>query len=248
MNMNMRPEHDRRRPGRDTPPPVFADVGALLARPDLWPAWLAEHPDRAETLAQAFSCVVRLESHTGWDNRQVLEELGCTIKTEKQLLSGDRLDRCHGYMKWVESLVCKLDLAVDKRLVVSSAARFFLSAGKDLAVCSSAMSSGEFPPLEYLRIGEVSQAWDLALSVLDSPDGIAARRAFDANPFMGHASPHISPKRLEMLGDPDAAGLLGSQTSARMTEHVESCRACEAALAELAEIAERVAVGHPVAV
>jgi hypothetical protein len=178
----------------------------------------------------AHSQVVRLESHTGWPTARVLEALACTVETENELLSGDRLDRCLGYMRWVESLVAELDLPVDKRLVVAGAARFFVGAGLDLDICASAMSWGEFPPAEYLKLGEIAQAWDLAYCALDSPRGARARDTFDENPFMDTAAPHLSPKRVEMLRDRRRrAGLLGSRTTVRMLEHIESCHACQAA-------------------
>jgi hypothetical protein len=217
-----------------TQPKAFSEVGALLATPTRWPEWLAKHPEHATSLATAYSQVVRLESHTGWPTARLLDALGCTVEVEDEPLSADRLERCLGYMRWVETLVSELDLALDKRLTVAGASRFFVCAGRNLETCLDAMSWSDFPPIEYLKLGEVSQAWDLAYCVLDSPRGARARMTFEENPFIDGAAPHISPKRLEMLIDADRRSrLLGARTSTRMLEHIDSCHACQAALQTL---------------
>jgi hypothetical protein len=227
------PVHSKRRSDRpDGPPPrVFADVGVLLSRPERWHEWLSQHPDRAELFAEAFKCVVRLEAHTGWPVRKVLEELGCDTKTEDQLaaLTEERLGTCSAYMRWVESLLNELDRKIDKRLAVSSAARFFVAANQELETCKTLMSRGPFPATDYLRLGEVAQAWDTAVRFLDGRQGERAQRAYEANPYMDATSPHLSPKRLAMLARPDAEQLLGPRIADRMHEHLELCPACKVA-------------------
>lgn len=221
------PDNDRQGI-QGSPPRVFSQVGVLLARPDLWGGWLEGRPDRAGLFKDAFSCVVRIGSHTGWSAEVVLERLGCDTKTEEQLseLTESRLRNCLDYMQWVESLVIDLDLAIDKRLTVQSAARFFVTANGDLGVVEEAMEAGDFSAAEYLRIGEIAAAWEGALRFLSGSAGDRARRIHAENPLIDETTPHMSPMRLEMLSRENASRLLGGRVEARMREHLDLCHVC----------------------
>ncbi len=203
----------------------------LLSRHELWGDWLAKHPDRAGLFKEVFSCVIRLESHTGWAVDEVLERLGCDTKTEDELedLTSQRLSSCMGYMKWIEGLLNKLDLGLDKRLVLNGAARLFAAADEDLDLVEKTMDAGKFSPSEYLRLGESAQAWKAAFQLLPGSAGDRARRIHDENPFVDAGTPHMTPMRLEMLSYPNATELLGERTEAHMREHLEKCPACAAA-------------------
>lgn len=215
----------------ESPPRAFSQVGALLSRSHLWGDWLASHPDRADLFKDAFSCVVRLKSHTGLSDDEVLEELGCDTKTEEELseLSEERLRHCLDYMLWVESLLGQHDRALDKRLIVRGAARFFVAADRDLGRVKSLMEQGEFSPSKYLALGEVAEAWKSAFCLLDGPAGNRARRLRGENPFVDETAPHMSPMRLDMLSRPDAGDLLGPRVATRMREHLRLCHVCAAA-------------------
>jgi hypothetical protein len=209
-------------------PRVFGQVGVLLSRPDIGGGWLSGHPDRADLFKEAFSCVVRLQSHTGWSGDLVLDHLGCDTKTEEELsgLTEQRLRSCIGYMRWVESLLAPLDLALDKRLAVQGAAHFFVAAKRDLPRVEAAMDEGGFSPVQYLRIGEVAKAWETAFSLIDSSEGDRIRHLREGNPFVDESTPHLSPSRLEMLGGPNATELLGARIEIRMREHLDYCPVC----------------------
>jgi hypothetical protein len=211
-------------------PRAFSQVGALLSRPDRWSDWFAGRPKRAGLFKEAFSCVVRISSHTGWSEEVALEHLGCDTKTEEELsdLTETRLRSCIEYMMWVESLLADLDLAIDKRMTVHGAAKFFVEAERDLGIVKESMDAGDFSPKEYLRLGEVARAWEVAMRSLDGPAGERSRQIHDDNPFADANTPHMSPMRLEMLGRSDASDLLGSRVKARMQEHVSLCHICEA--------------------
>lgn len=211
-------------------PLAFTQVGALLSRPDLWTEWLSGRPERADLFKAAFSCVVRISSHTGWPEEVALEHLGCETKTEEELsdLTEDRLRSCIAYMGWIESLLADLDVASDKRFTVHEGAKFFVVANRDLDLVMTAMDAGDFSPIEYLRLGETARAWEAALASLEGPAGDRVRRIREGNPFFDASTPHMSPMRLEMLSREDAANLLGTRVVARMREHVSLCHVCEA--------------------
>jgi hypothetical protein len=217
---------------QDSPPRVFSQVGVLLSRPDLWGGWLDGRPDRAGLFKDAFSCVVRISSHTGWLAEAVLKRLGCETKTEEQLseLTESRLRSCLEYMLWVESLLVDLDLAIDKRLTVQGAARFFVIAERDLARVEAAMEEGDFSAAEYLRIGEVAAAWECAVRFLPGAVADRVRRVRAENPLIDDSTPHMSPMRLEMLNRENASQLLGDRVEARMREHLDLCHVCAGSL------------------
>jgi hypothetical protein len=211
-------------------PRVFSLVGVLLSRPDIGGGWLSGRPDRADLFKEAFSSVVRLQSHTGWSEELVLEHLGCDTKTEEEIsaLTEDRLQSCIAYMSWVENLLIPLDVYLDKRLAVQGAARFFLAAGQDLERAEAAMGAGVFPALEFLRLGEVARAWETAFGFVEGGEGDRVRRLREENPFANLGSPHLSPSRLEMLHGEQAAQLLGRRVVDHMREHLEYCQVCAA--------------------
>lgn len=211
--------------------PALSQIGVLLSRHDLWGGWLAKHPDRSGLFKDVFSCVIRLESHTGWSIDEVLERLGCDTKTEEELedLTGERLEGCIDYMTWIERLLDRLDLGLDKRLVLNGAARLFAAADEDLELAEAVMDAGKFSATEYLRLGESAQAWKTAFQHLPGAAGDRARRIHDENPFIDESTPHMTPMRLEMLSYPNATELLGERTEAHMREHLEKCPACAAA-------------------
>jgi hypothetical protein len=227
-------------------PQAFSQVGALLSRPDLWTEWFAGRPERADLFKAAFSCVVRISSHTGWPEEVALEHLGCDTKTEEELsdLTETRLRNCIDYMGWAESLLANLDLAIDKRLTVHGAAKFFVAAERDLSIVREAMDAGDFSPTEYLRLGEIARAWEVALASLSGPEGDRVREIHDKNPFFDASTPHMSPMRLEMLGRADAAELLGSRVKDLMDEHVSLCHVCESSKRRTAaQLADDLLVG-----
>ncbi|HTW42147.1 MAG TPA: hypothetical protein VMD79_07515 [Solirubrobacteraceae bacterium] len=213
-----------------SPPRVFSNVGVLLW-PELWLTWLGEHPDDADLLATAYRCLVRLGSHTGWHEERLLDRLGCDTKSEDQVrqFPEDQMRLCTAYFEWVESLLCELDLASDKRLTVSGAARFFAAAEKDLAQCQAIMRTGPFSPLEYLRLGEIAQSWQCAIRRLPGLRGERARETQAANPFIDDSTPHLSPKRLDMLEQPGSQALFGPRIEQRIHKHLEDCVACNEA-------------------
>jgi hypothetical protein len=214
-------------------PRVFSNVGVLLW-PDLWFEWLKAHPGHATLLAAAHGALVKLSSHTAWEQERVLDRLGCDTKSEDKFLelSEGQMRLCSDYFEWVESLLCNLDLASDKRLAVSGAARFFAAAEKDLDRCRAVMRAGGFSPLEYLKLGEVAQSWQSAIRGLDGARGERARHTEAANPFIDESTPHLSPKRLDMLPLKDSQHLLGASVEERIHEHLEHCPVCEAAAFE----------------
>lgn len=214
-----------------SPPQVFPDVGSLLWRREFWLSWLEENPGEADLLARAYGRLVRLSSHTGWAEDQVLKRLGCDTSSDEELrkLATERLGLCSLYFKWVESLLGELDLASDKRLIVSGAARFFTAAEEDLDSCEAIMRAGSFSPMEYLRLGEIAQSWQCAIGGLPGHRGARARETQKQNPFIDQSTPHLSPKRLDMLDLDNAHELLGLRTEERMRKHLKHCAACEEA-------------------
>jgi hypothetical protein len=228
----------------------FGSVGWLLSRPEEWSKWLQRQPAAtAELFADTIQVVGRLAAMTKWHRAFVLEKLGCNTKTEKELsaLTVDELQRCSDYISWVESVLddSGLELIRDTRLVLTGAARFFITASLDTQACSRAMCRGDFAGRDYLRLGELAEAWECATRQLDSPAGDRARSAYDDNPYFGDETPHISLPRLRLLARPDAMHQLGAKTVQQMLAHLDDCEAC--ALAYEAEQAPRISTPSRIA-
>lgn len=211
-----------------TAPLTFKQVGALISRVELWGAWIAQEPERGELFRDAYNCVVRLKSHTGWSDDEMLENLGCETKADDELkLSKQKLKNCLAYMLWVETLLTPHDLSLDKQVIVRGAARFFVLAERNLDRVKQIMNGGsEFSPNKYLALGEVAQAWRCATCQLEGVAGGRARALRAKNPFIDESTPHMSAKRLEMLAKENADQLLGPRVAARMREHLVLCHVC----------------------
>jgi hypothetical protein len=210
----------------DTEQLLLHDVGAWLTRPQRRAKWLDEHSDRL--LQDTFSCIVRLSSHTGLTNEQLLSLIGCSIDTTFADVPTPYLAQCAQYLRWLETLVGDLDLHVDKRLTLVGATRFSRAANHDLDQCTRIMNQAPFSPNHYLQLGEISQAWQAAFRALAGPQGDRARAIYDANPYTHPANPHLTPARIDMLSNPNVDRLLGPRVAARMEEHLQSCTVCAA--------------------
>jgi hypothetical protein len=158
----------------------------------------------------------------------MLARVGCETSSDEELrkLATERLGLCSDYFEWIESLLVELDLASDKRLMVSGAARFFAAADQNLEQCRTIMRAGSFSPLEYLRLGEIAQSWQCAIRGLPGYRGDRARDTQEQNPFIDESTPHLSPKRLDMLVRKDSQALLGSRIEKQIREHLSHCSAC----------------------
>jgi hypothetical protein len=220
-------------------------VGALLARKELWQAWMANNPDEVTLLTEAFGNLVRIMSKTGWDEKRALDRLGCETATDDELLqiASERLGLCSDYFAWVDGLLAHVDLQSDMRLAVPGAARVFAAANKDLARARSAMQAGRFSALEYLKLGEIAQSWQCAIRHLDGPRGELARTTYDANPFIDDSAAHLSPQRIRMLASTDTEELLGVHVAVAMRDHIRVCLACREAERALAPGAAEPRVG-----
>lgn len=225
-------------------------VATLLSEPRLWTSWLAEHPDRSETFAEAFRRVVRLEQCTGWETEVLLRQLGCKTKTTKELarMGPGELQRCSSYFGWVEDLAALADVTRDRREIVSRAALLYRDVGGDLEECRTAMNAGRFSAAELLALGETERAWIAGQLEISGPIGESARRVQRTNPFV-EDRPHLSNEKLDQylgLREPE----LGPTIQRRIDDHLaicDECRSASEARVEAGRTAARRRVAEPAA-
>lgn len=179
----------------------------------------AELTERADLLASA----------TKWTREQFLEQAGCSsaelvIKGKPSI---DFLLACLSYLMWVEDLVADLDVLRDKHAAVQGAARLFRDGERDLDLCKGAMSKaarlGELSALEFLSLGEVVRAFQVATGHLDMAAGRRIQVALLQDPLYLH-SPHVLDDRIELAWT--SPETIGKRVAGNIRKHVVSCAAC----------------------
>ncbi len=177
--------------------------------------------ERAELLAG------RME----WTLDEFLEHAGCS--SAGLVIEGkpsiDFLLACLSYLIWVDELTADLDLLVDRRMAVRLSARLFRNGGRDLDACRGAMDvtvdASELSAAEYLSLGEVTRAFQVAIARLDTAEGRRLASALLQDPLY-LCSPHVVDDRIELAWiEPK---VLGEETAKRVRTHVIGCSACAA--------------------
>jgi hypothetical protein len=189
-------------------------VGELISEPARWRDWISEDERRVALLQSAGVSVRNMAVQTEWDIQGVLDHLGCDRRASDELreMSVGQLRRSRAYIRWVEGLCGLVDRVTERRRIVVDSARLYRMAGRDLLWSQATMADGQMPPVEYLKLGEIDKAFQLAESRLS---GI---------PFEVGA-PHLRGKRIDRyLNDKDMT--LSPLMRERIATHLLTCRLC----------------------
>jgi len=171
----------------------------------------------------------RMAAMADWTRGEFLTSAGCSgnITVAPEHLENYLL-ACISYFVWVEGMLGKVDLALDRRFVVLESTRLFSDGERDLADCEEAMRAGEEPTAtQLLGLGEVTRAFQVACAHLHTPAGRHMRQTLLDDPDY-RLSPHLDEERIALAwSDPE---LLGTEVAARVREHVagsEGIARCE---------------------
>lgn len=207
-----------------------------VALPDLEPvSWLiGDHhnralfleeldPERKIITAEILQSATQLEQTTEWDGETLIQCLGCPATTIEAFreLGIKRLRVSNGYLRLLQTLSGLVETAVDHRLLVLGYGALYRRADEDLNRLRSAFMGGEFPAFDYLQLGEVETALDVAAAELDPKK----HQDTTTNPFHGLPQVHISTTRLEIL-TADNLSVLGETVAGRMKAHIDECPGC----------------------
>jgi hypothetical protein len=171
-----------------------------------------------------------LAGEADWSRDQFLEYAGCSSAelVIQEEVSDNFMLFCLSYLKWLESLLDGLNLALDRRATISGASGLFVDASGDLEACKEALAVRA--PVQHslsgaglVRLGEIKLGFETALANLDTPEGRRVRRILIDDPEYAD-SPHLALERVELLESDPAA--LGHELAEGMRKHLEICPVC----------------------
>lgn len=189
-------------------------VGELISEPGRWSDWISEDERRAALLERAGVSVRHMAAQTEWDVEVLLDHLGCRRRVSDELreMSILQLRRSNDYFRWIESLCSLVDRSAERRRIVVDAARLYGKSGRDLLRSQAVMTDGQMAPVEYLELGEIDKAFQLAESrLLGSPVevGVAHLRGKRIDRYLDETDLTLSPFMRDRIG-----------------RHLVTCRLC----------------------
>jgi hypothetical protein len=169
----------------------------------------------------------RLEELTRWSRNELLDRIGCEHRDPSRLAHDpDKLDRCTRFLQLILDAARLVDTVQDHRRVVQSCARLSKATQRDADGLRELLRSGEFSPLDYVSIGEISSAVRTARIAAEKDQ---AGTQVGPSPYDAAPTVHLSVPRVDLYARGEQA-VLGEKTFRRITEHVASCPACQEAV------------------
>ena len=186
-----------------------------------------------------------LRSLTKWDERTLVEQLGCgrNSASRSKYSAAELIQHSVAFLEWIVELCNLVDREVDRRDIVHGAYELCASVGGTLAdrvaTCRAAMDSPSVEQLsgrELVKLGELAQAWRQA--ALATECGPARERAETLHTLaapLTEVVSHLHPRRLRALFADTETRMerLGSDVALRMDEHLRDCTKCASVAAEL---------------
>jgi hypothetical protein len=181
-------------------------------------------------------CAARLTAMTEWPEEELLEALGCPIRTYGRFTGVElaALERCRLFMALVTRGAGLVDLVSDRRHVVTSSARLLKAIGGNVGDFERYLREEEddLTAIDYIRLGEINAANE-QVRRLAGRSGLG-QIAADNDPFAGVGRVHLSTTRMQMLieGRWDD---LGAEVASHMKLHIDGsegvppCEGCKEA-------------------
>jgi hypothetical protein len=180
----------------------------------------------------ALQFAAQLTSLTEWDEGRLLRNLGCQLKTVGDLdaVSLERLQRCQKFLRLVARLTGLVDTVPDRRAVVMECVALLTSTSLSADDLEELVNTGAgFTPIDYIRLGEISAAGELARAQVSDREGHGSS-VLPPGPFDGLPIVHLSAARIDMYLL-DMSEALGDEVSQHISAHLENCEACSQAVA-----------------
>jgi hypothetical protein len=217
----------------------LTSIAPLILDVDLRDQVLARYDGPRRLVAEdALQFAGQLMQVTGWSGEQLLGNLGCEL-TVAELNDVDlkRLERCKHLLRLISRLTGLVDTLADKRAVVIECAGLLEDTRYDALaltrIIETATSAGgmRVTPVDYIRLGEISAAADLAKRIAqrdaNAAEGCAA--ADSPGPFDSVPAAHLSTTRIEIYNGPNRE-VLGAEVSLCIAAHLEECESCSRAV------------------
>lgn len=177
-----------------------------------------------------FQCAARLTEMTGWPEEELLEALGCEIRTYGKFTGVDlpALERCRKFMGLATRGAGLVEQVSDRRQVVAGSARLLKAIGGDVDELERHLRAkvDGYTAIDFIRLGEIETASEQVRRLAGQP-GIGIEAAED-DPFSEVPAPHLSTTRLQMLLE-SREDQLGLEVARHMQYHLDSCGTCREA-------------------
>jgi hypothetical protein len=206
-------------------PPTLANLGKvrryLTDEADVHEASETLDPERLALIQGLVALVEGLSERTQWSPATLLKQIGCPARSPADLdeMDEDELADCRAFLELVDRAAQLVDLAIDRRAVAMECSRLLKATGEDAAGLDRILNDGAFSPMQYIALGEISQAAEVARMqsglLRDSPD--EGTNPFDAAPVV-----HLSLPRIELYVR-DKHEQLGDHVIESITAHLKTC-------------------------
>jgi hypothetical protein len=219
-----------------TPLPDLEPVGFLLSDESLGDRVLSELTPKEALYADRILKQTReLLEGTAWDAETLTRNLGCPVKTVQDFrdLGEKKLKISSGYVDLLWDLAGSVETPFDVRTLVLGYGHLYRKADRNGDRVEAAFIQRPGEAYEYLGLGEVQTALDIALRMIN-PEAFNEPR----NLFADLPRVHISTTRLDALIKEEYEILGPRIVAPRMREHIfgrdghkKPCEACAEALA-----------------
>jgi hypothetical protein len=172
-----------------------------------------------------FPRAAMLATMTEWPEDRLLEALGCTMRTVRDMFDDDvelaSLQRCHAFLGLVARDAGLVDIVADRRQVVAGSARLLKTVGEDVTRLERLLETkhGECTAIDFIRMGEIEAASEQVRQLAGAVD---IGQATDADPFAEVPPVHLSSARIDMLIE-GRHEELGQEVARYMELHIEQC-------------------------
>jgi len=207
-------------------------VAPMILNVELRDRGLARYDGPKRLVAgEVLQSTAQLVQITEWSGEQLLTNLGCPLRTHGDLAAVDikRLTRCQTFLRFLSRLTGLVDVVPDRRAVVIECAGLLKTTGRDADGLVELVESGDFTPVDYIRLGEIGAAAELARTIA-AQGATPVQDMATTGPFGEAPIVHLSTARIEMY-IADMHDALGNEVSQRIKAHLERCEACAEAVA-----------------
>jgi len=231
---------EREQQAVSSPVDDLTSIAPLILDLELRDKVLARYDGPRRLVAEeALQFAGQLMQVTDWSGGQLLRNLGCRL-TVAQLSDVDiaRLERCQQLFRFISRLTGLVDILADRRAIVIECASLLMDGtcrdAIELAdVMQGTLQKGststapgvELTPIDYIRLGEVTAAADLAREITTHGEGANTLQG----PFDSVPASHLSTSRICVyIGSRRAE--LGAEVSLRIDAHLDECKVCAEAV------------------
>jgi hypothetical protein len=181
-------------------------------------------PHRLE-IQETLTHAARLVSMTEWREGQLLDELGCPLRTVGEFdgVELEPLQNCQGFLRLVARDAGLVELRNDRRQVVRESSRLLKMVDGQVGILEGLLETQVegYTAIDFIRLGEIEAAGETVRGLCGV--SLLGQEAGENDPFAEAPTVHLSTSRLAMLAE-GRSDDLGAEVARHMELHIELCQ------------------------